>query len=180
MRPAFDLVGHTNGVNAIIASPTEDLVVSGGLDKTLRVWSLTQHDRPLAIIQQDEPTTRLTFAPDGRLFASGSWAGEVTVWDAAGPRIRWTNHRHTNMIGALGFSPDSAHLASASDDRTAKIWTAGEGEHITSLPGTDFVTAVCFGRDGHRFYCGGYDSRVHMYDTATWTLLGSVDLKLRG
>src|SRR5262249_7460434 len=64
MHIAFTLVGHTNGVNAIIASPTEDLVVSAGLDKTLRVWSLGRHDRPLAIVQQEEPTTRLAFAAD--------------------------------------------------------------------------------------------------------------------
>jgi hypothetical protein len=180
MRKAFTLTGHTNGVNAVIASPTEDLVVSAGLDKTLRFWSLGRPDHPRAIIQQQEPTTRLAFAANGSFFASGSWAGEVTVWDAAEPRIRWTNHKHTNMIGAVGFSPDSRYLASSSDDRTAKIWTAAEGELVTSLPGTDFVTAVCFGRHGHRFYCGGYDSRVHMYDMATWSLLASTDLKVRG
>lgn len=177
MRIAFTLTGHTDGVNAVIASPVEDLVVSAGLDKTLRVWSLRRPDRALAVLRQEEPTTRLAVATDGRLFASGSWTGEVTVWDASGPRARWSSRSHSNMIGALGFSPDGRHLASSSDDRTAKIWNAAAGELVTTLPGTDFVTAVCFGRGGHRFYCGGYDSRIHMYDTTAWTLLASADLK---
>lgn len=180
MRIAFTLVGHTNGVNAIIAAPTEDLVVSAGLDKTLRVWSLRPPGELIVAIQQEEPTTRLAFAADGRFFASGSWTGEVTVWGAAGPQVQWANRNHTNMIGALGFSPDSRYLASSSDDRTAKIWSAAEGELVASLPGTDFVTAVCFGRCGQRFYCGGYDSHVHMYEMATWTLLRSTNLKVRG
>lgn len=178
LRRALSLDGHTIGVNAIIASPTEDLIVSAGLDKTLRVWSLEQSDHNRRVIQQEEPTTRLAFAPSGSHFASGSWTGEVTVWDAAGPQIRWANHKHANMIGALGFSPDSAYLASSSDDRTAKIWNASDGDLVASLPGTDFITAVCFGLGRDRFYCGGYDSHVHMYDMATWALLASADLKV--
>ena len=180
LRPAFTLTGHVGAVNAVIASPVGDVAVSAGLDKTLRVWSLTDPSRPTAIRQQEEPITRLAFAGDGASFAAGNWTGEVTVWDVAGTRPRWASHRHTNMIGALSFSADSRYLASSSDDRTARIWHAAGGEPIVTLPHGDFVTAVCFGRDGDRFYCGGYDSQVHLYDTSSWTLIASTDLRVSG
>jgi hypothetical protein len=177
MRPVFALSGHVGGVNAIIASPVGDTVVSAGLDKTLRIWSLGKPDRPTAIVQVDEPTTRMAFAPDGLSFASGSWAGEVTLWDPATVAPRWSSRKHANMIGAVGFSPDGEFLASSSDDRTARIWRARTGESVTTLPHSDFVTAVCFGRRDHHFYCAGYDSQVHMYDMATWRLLATTDLR---
>jgi WD40 repeat protein len=31
--------GHSNGINAVALSPDESLIVSGGLDKTLRLWN---------------------------------------------------------------------------------------------------------------------------------------------
>ncbi|GIF17350.1 WD40 repeat protein [Actinoplanes tereljensis] len=170
MRPAFTLTGHAGAVNAVIASPTADVVVSAGLDKTLRVWSLEQAGRPTTVRQQEEPITRLAFAADGRSFAAGNWTGKVTVWEVPAVRPRWMSSEHTNMIGALAYSPDSELLASSSDDRTAKIWNAASGNLIATLPHIDFVTAVCFGPQSRHFYCGGYDSQVHRYDTNSWEL----------
>jgi hypothetical protein len=177
MRPAFTLSGHVGGVNAVIASPVGDTVVSAGLDTTLRVWSLEQPSRPAAIVQVEEPTTRLAFADDGRAFASGSWTGQVTRWDAESVQATWSSRKHSNQIGGLGFAPGGEYLASSSDDRTARIWRADTGESVAVLPHKDFVTAVCFSRREPRFYCAGYDSQVHMYDMTNWHLLATTDLK---
>ncbi|MCM4076472.1 trypsin-like peptidase domain-containing protein [Paractinoplanes hotanensis] len=177
MAPLFELTGHGGGVNAVIASPVDDLIISAGLDKTLRVWSPENPSAKPAVVHLDEPVTRLAFARDGRFFASGSWAGEVTVWDARTLRSLWSSRKHANQIGAVGFSPDSEVLASSSDDRTVKIWRVADGALINSMDHSDFVTAVCFGRGADVFYCGGYDSQVHLYDVATWTSTKVVSLK---
>lgn len=177
MRPAFALSGHLGGVNAVIAGAAGDTVVSAGLDKTLRIWSLERPARPTSIIRVEEPITRLAVAPDGQSFVSGSWAGEITMWDLPDVRPRWSSRKHANMIGAVGFSPDAEFLASSSDDRTARIWRAGTGEPVAVLPHSDFVTAVCFAQREPYFYCAGYDSRVHMYDMSSWRLLATTDLR---
>lgn len=179
MRPAFTLAGHIGAVNAVIASPVSDVVVSAGLDKTLRIWSLDRAGRPNQVYQQEEPITRLAFAADGSSFAAGNWTGKVTVWDVPGTRPRWASRKHTNMIGALAFSPACDLLASSSDDRTVKIWEVASGDLLNSMGHSDFVTAVCFSPRGHHFYCGGYDSQVHRYDTKSWNLQNTTELARR-
>ena len=52
---------------------------------------------------------------------------------------------------AVAFSPDGSKLATASDDRTAKVWDAATGEELSTLTGhDDFVASVAFSPDGTR------------------------------
>ena len=53
LRVDHTLKGHTDSVNAIAFSPTRstnydsDLLVSGGEDKTVRIWQYSQDPKPL-------------------------------------------------------------------------------------------------------------------------------------
>jgi WD40 repeat protein len=45
----------------------------------------------------------------------------VRVWDGAGRELL-ALRGHTEAVRAVAFSRDGHHLASASDDRTIKVW----------------------------------------------------------
>jgi WD40 repeat protein/tetratricopeptide (TPR) repeat protein len=58
---------------------------------------------------------------------------------------------HTHWVWSVCFSPDGRRLATASVDRTVKVWDAQTGQEILTLRGhTEGVRSVCFSPDGRR------------------------------
>jgi WD40 repeat protein len=74
---------------------------------------------------------------------------------------------HSDVIAAVAFSPDSNWLATASYDRTVKLWPIEGGEPKTLTGHTNWVFAVEFSADGSRLATSGYDKTVRIWDAAT-------------
>ncbi|KAL4732873.1 hypothetical protein BDV11DRAFT_214852 [Aspergillus similis] len=76
----------------------------------------------------------VSFSPDGRLLASGSYDGT-----------------------SVAFSPDSRLLASGSRDGTVQLWNPATGAELQTLQGhTDWVQSVAFSPDGRLLASGSH------------------------
>ena len=88
------------------------------------------------------------------------------------PRIVWTGVSHTGSANAVAFSPDGQFLASASSDRTVKIWRITDGALVRTLTGFfDTVTSVAFSHDGEELAAGSIDRNIKIWNVADWSLV---------
>lgn len=169
--------GHADNVQGIVIDPSHNAVISGSTDRTVRKWPLaTPPETPAPSRRQGGPIRCLAISPDGRHMATGSWTGELILWDVDRLVRVWQSSSHQNMISDFGFAPDGTRFVSCSDDGSIKVWSLESNEPMKTLPGEDFVVTVCYSKDGSVLYSGGYDAVVRTWDTTTWNPIKSAAL----
>lgn len=126
------LKGHSDWVTSI-ASPIvdSDMILSASRDKSIVVWSLSRDEA------FGHPKKRLTghghfvqdvvISSDGQFALSGSWDGELRLWDLNAGTTTRRFVGHSKDVLSVAFSVDNRQIVSASRDRTIKLWnTLGE------------------------------------------------------
>jgi WD40 repeat protein len=79
---------------------------------------------------------------------------------------------HTDQVFGVAFHPDGSCLASASKDRTVRIWDSATAETLRVLPGHERgATRVAFSPDGTLLASGGEDDEVRLWDAGTGSLI---------
>lgn len=112
----------------------------------------------------------LDFSPDGALLATGggvaSRSGEISLWNVAdGALVRRFDQPHSDTVFGLAFSPDGEHLASASADRTMKVFRAADGGLAHTFEGhTDHVIDVSWRANGKQLATCSADHKIKVWD----------------
>lgn len=130
-KPVVSLHGHHGAIRCLVFCPASKLLVSGGSDRTLRVYDVDTprpHERSVLEGPAAEIET-VEFSPDARLLISGGSDGTLHAWGLGKLcyEARQTLECHRGAIGAMQFSSDGRTLATGGEDRQVKIWDAHAG-----------------------------------------------------
>jgi WD40 repeat protein len=168
------LRGHTEAISTAVFSPDGKRLASASQDQTIKIWNplvnqeahvVVRHDSDSAAVSADG--TRFAFFDKHAIATPGAPGPTITVWDAASDKV----HRlkgHTATLTGVVFSPDGSRLASASWDKTARVWDTVTGHELRVFSGHNItVRGIAFSPDGKRVATAGANGVIKVWEVET-------------
>jgi cytochrome c len=161
------LRGHGGPVRAVAVSADGKSGISGSFDTSAIRWSFERNAAEQVLRFHESAVNAVATLKDGRL-ATGGEDGKIAIWKPGEAVPTQTFEGHTAPIVSLAVSPDGNTIASASWDRTIRLWPLSGGAPKILEGHSQNVNGVAFTSDGKNLVSAGYDATVRI-----WPLTGS-------
>ncbi|MGB1204995.1 MAG: hypothetical protein ACPG5B_05075 [Chitinophagales bacterium] len=178
-------IGHQQDVNAAVFSADGKKIITVSEDKTAKIFDIQQLKIPIKTTKAHfTRLEKVAFSTDNKHFAVAEdfyeSAYNIVIWNGKKKIIATEKEvvikkrkkkkieeipSHTNRITSLNFSPNGELLASASWDKTAKVWTK-TGNLKATLPHKNIVYSAEFSPNGKYIVTAAADKTVRIWSSA--------------
>ena len=145
--------GHKAGINSVVFSHNDSLVITGSTDNTVIIWNALTSDSIRTFKGHNSSIESVAISHNDNYIVAGSYDDTAIIWDAlTGDTIR-TLKGHKSIINSVAFSHNDSLVITGSYDNTAIIWNALTGDSIRRIPfNDDNVKWVSFNRNARQVF----------------------------
>jgi WD40 repeat protein len=176
------LTGHTGAISDVqLSRDGKTLVVAAGetgLSGEVTLWNTADWSRAQTITGHRDTLYAVALSPDGNVVAAASYDREIRIWNVrrtqeaeglqplgVGESARLTLAGHNDAVYGIAFHPNGKLLASASGDRTVKLWDLASGQRLdTFAQPSKEQYSVAISPNGKYVAAGGVDMRVRIWE----------------
>ncbi|ESW26941.1 hypothetical protein PHAVU_003G160500 [Phaseolus vulgaris] len=159
---------HKHIVRACAFSEDTHLLLTGGVEKILRIYDMNRPDAPPREVDKSPGSVRTVawLHSDQTILSSCTDMGGVRLWDVRSGKIVQTLETKSSVTSAE-VSQDGRYITTA-DGSTVKFWDANYYGLVKSYDMPCTVESVSLEpKFGNKFVAGGEDMWVHVFDFHT-------------
>lgn len=168
---------HTSSVTNVTFTSSGFVIVSASLDGTVRAFDLHRY-RNFRTFTSPRPAQFSSLAVDvsGELVSAGAQDSfEIFLWSMQTGRLLEVLGGHEGPVSSLCFSPVQSILASASWDRTIRLWDMLDSWQVKeTLPLTSDGLYVTYRPDGQELAVATLNGEISFWNPQTATQTGSI------
>ena len=170
------LDGHEASVTSVVASPDENYILSGSMDKTIRIWDANT-GQETSVHHTENKVLSVGYSPDGFMIVGVEERNrEVQIRDVqSGKELLVLRATKDDSINSVSFSPKGDYIVGGTgcfeqfileSDCAVVIWEAKSGRQHAVLRGhTNQVRCVSYSPDEGRIVSGSDDMTVRIWET---------------
>jgi len=152
LKTIRNLQAHRSDISGIAFIDEEKKIVTASYDGTCRLWDLSSYDAEKTLVKQKQRIRSMVTSPDGLMVFLGSQNGTISQVSIDDTKKKSEITGHTDLVSALSMDPTGQYLASASWDRTIRIWSLKDRIQVAKGQLMSGISSTTWSPDGTIVY----------------------------
>ena len=172
---ALQFRGHQNIVQGLRFSPDGNLIASGSVDSTVKIWNRVD-GKITKTLRHPQGITALDYSRDGKYIATTSYDGKVRLWKMPEGTLQWTYAGNSKTLWTVAISPDGKLVASGGEDALIRICKIEDGSLVRTMQGHELIIwTLQFSPDGKQIASGSFDKTLKFWNVSDGSLIRSIN-----
>ncbi len=164
-------------VTSVCISQDNSFILSGGEDKTLKLWEIGNHGSIRASLSGDCLRTfeghqggvlSVCLSLDNQFALSGSADKTLKLWEVSTGHCLKTIEGHQDSVNSVCILSDAKFALSGSADNTIKLWNLETEACLTTFQGhTEQINSIFISVDNKYFISGSDDKTARLWNLET-------------
>ncbi|KAH3903531.1 snoRNA-binding rRNA-processing protein PWP2 SCDLUD_001172 [Saccharomycodes ludwigii] len=171
---------HQSAVTQLQFAKKGQVLFSSSLDGTVKAWDLIRYRNFRTFTASERiQFTCLAVDSSGEVVCAGSQDSfDIHIWNVQTGQLLDTLSGHEGPVSCLAFSAETNILASASWDKTIRIWSVfGRSQTVEPLEVYSDVLSLTIRPDGKEVAVSTLNGQISIFDVENGKQIGNIDCR---